>query len=558
MHGVERRFAVSNVISIGCTCEYLIERAARHRRAGRFDEAMALLWKAKNQFGVREDVEMEMAAVYEELGCDEEAARSYLRVVRLEEERKAEALFHLALNSYQSTDLSRAKSYYQHFASMKQACIDREVADMLGKQIMQSTGQKSVGRKQRARELGVKAAAKLQEGKIAAAKRSVKHALRLKESAKGYTLLACCHLLCDQAEDAVQCAGKAKRLSWKNVQNRCVLADAYAAAGDMQSAWKEIRFAALLAHDQDDLLAAAVESAKYGDDVLTLKLTGRILRREPYHVRGMLLRACALTNMGRNRQAAKLFGRVSGLMPEDTVSAYYYRLVREGKKPSERLKMGLDVPREEAILRAEQMMKHLSAEQDGTQSPQEDVGHLCRICDWAFRSPYAGAQTKTLALVLLCTLDEEQARETLLDALMNSSLSDSFKKGILQLLTAKEGFKPYIVDIDGRLVRLAAGGVSSKAVAGTVNSRIVQLAADVLAPAFPDAPGVMLKLFLAYLDRYEHPKKRHEQVCAAALECVYHMHHGRQVDVPVIARRWGVSPRLCRVYTRRLKRSEKP
>ena len=52
---------MTNVVSIDCTCEYLVKRAARHRRAGRYDEAMALLWKAKNQFGWSDEVLLEMA-----------------------------------------------------------------------------------------------------------------------------------------------------------------------------------------------------------------------------------------------------------------------------------------------------------------------------------------------------------------------------------------------------------------------------------------------------------------------------------------------------------------
>ena len=110
---------MSNVVSMGRTCEFLVTRAARHRRAGRYDEAMALLSKAKDQAGVREDVELEMAKIYEEIDCEEEAARCYLRIVRLGGEYRAQALFHLALCSAQRADLKRASSYYQQFLSIR-------------------------------------------------------------------------------------------------------------------------------------------------------------------------------------------------------------------------------------------------------------------------------------------------------------------------------------------------------------------------------------------------------------------------------------------------------
>ena len=52
---------MSNVVQMSRSCEYLVSRAARHRRAGRYDEAMALLSRARDQFGVQEEIEMETA-----------------------------------------------------------------------------------------------------------------------------------------------------------------------------------------------------------------------------------------------------------------------------------------------------------------------------------------------------------------------------------------------------------------------------------------------------------------------------------------------------------------
>ena len=83
---------MNNVITLRCTCEYLVGRAARHRRAGRYDEAMALLWKAKNAFGPKGDVELEAARVYADMGCEEEAARlsaENLAIIREIAERTA-------------------------------------------------------------------------------------------------------------------------------------------------------------------------------------------------------------------------------------------------------------------------------------------------------------------------------------------------------------------------------------------------------------------------------------------------------------------------------------
>jgi tetratricopeptide (TPR) repeat protein len=93
---------------MGQSCEFLVARAAKHRRAGRYDEAMTLLSKAKDQFGSKEEIEYEAACVYEAIGCYDDARRAYLRVFSFHDEREAEALYRLALLSASQGDLDRA------------------------------------------------------------------------------------------------------------------------------------------------------------------------------------------------------------------------------------------------------------------------------------------------------------------------------------------------------------------------------------------------------------------------------------------------------------------
>ena len=121
---------MSNVVSLERTWEYLVERAARHRRAGRYDEAMTLLTRAKAQVGLREEIEMGLARAYDEMGCEEAAERAYLRVARLGGEKRAEAYFQLALSSAQRADLRRACSYFERFLKTGGGDISQEAAGL--------------------------------------------------------------------------------------------------------------------------------------------------------------------------------------------------------------------------------------------------------------------------------------------------------------------------------------------------------------------------------------------------------------------------------------------
>lgn len=554
---------MSNVITISRTRDYLVSRAAKHRRAGRYDEAMALLWKARTQLGIQEDIEMEAARVYSEMGCDEEAGRAYLRVVRLGGTHKAAALFELSLLSAQRGDLDRAVSYFEHFLACETKTeVPEETASVLGRQLLDELDRPPTrSRKARARTLEHRAAARLQEGKTVAAQHLMEHSLHLHETARGYTMLACCHLIRMQLPEAVEAAARAHRMAPGRVQTLCVLSDAYAAMGEEGLSRRAMYLAAMRAREPDDLFSVAMESAKHGDDMLTMRMTKRLLAREPYHTHGMKLRACALINLGRMKEASRLFGRLCGLLPEDTVCEFFYKLSREGKAPAERFSLGVDVTHEEGVSRAAELISKLYVPPDEICAQPASLQRVCRLCDWALHSPMAGAHTKTVALILLTAMPADEAWVVLLDALTDPQLADGVKLNILQVLTARDGFMPYCVDVGGRLVHLAAGGISTQPEnCSRANSRIVQRASDALSQAYPDAPQRVLDMFLRYLEVYPQPKGREADACAAALEALYHRQAGRYVDERKIAERNGIPKRLLNRMLRRFERclQEKP
>ena len=554
---------MSNVITISRTRDYLVSRAAKHRRAGRYDEAMALLWKARTQFGIQEDIEMESARVYSEMGCDEEAGRAYLRVVRLGGTHKAAALFELSLLSAQRGGLDRAVSYFEHFLACETRTeVPEETASALGRQLLDELDRPSTrSRKARARMLEQRAAVRLQEGKTAAAQHLMKHSLRLHETARGYTMLACCHLIRMQLPEAVEAASRAHRMAPGRVQTLCVLSDAYAAMGEDGLSRRAMYLAAMRAREPDDLFSVAMESAKHGDDTLTMRMTKRLLVREPYHTHGMKLRACALINLGRMKEASRLFGRLCGLLPENTVCEFFYKLSREGKAPAERFSLGVDVTHEEGVSRAAELISKLYVSPDEICAQPASLERVCRLCDWAIHSPMAGAHTKTVALILMTAIPADEARMVLLDALTDPQLADGVKLNILQVLTARDGFRPYCVDVGGRLVHLAAGGISTQPQScSRANSQVVQRASDALSEAYPDAPQRVLDMFLRYLAVYPQPKGQEADACAAALEALYHRQVGRHVDEREIAERNGISKRLLNRMLRRFERclQEKP
>lgn len=541
---------MTKVVSMARTSEYWISRARKHRLAGRYDEAMALLAKAREQYGTGEALERELAQTYDEMGCEEEAARAYLRVARMKGEYRAEALFQLALSAAQRAELVRAASYFDQFEKSDRRHVSPDLVALLGQQLRQALEKPTPQtRRERAKALERRAVERLQGGRVYAARRTMLHAIDLWENAQRLTLLACCELILGRLDEAQTHAEQAHALAPARVQTLCVLVDVLYATGKTEQARRMLHIAVLRAQSVDERLNVAVESAKHGEDGLTLRLTRSLLRRDPYCMRGMMLRGCALMNLRRFDEAKRVFGRLCVLLPEDTVCQAYYAMARNEQPPEGRLMLGLDVSPEEAVNRAMRIISAMA------ETPLQGTRELYELSAWALRSAIAGTNTALLAMMLMSALETPEALDVLLDALTDPQVSDGVKRAILQALTASRGFQPYDVDIGGRYVRLAAGALSGRTMDGEAARTVVQAACDALSPDFPQAPKMLLPMYIAFLEQNGVPKRREQPACAAALEYLFHRLSGRKVGLNRITAKYGVSPRLCRAKANRILRA---
>lgn len=541
---------MTKVVSMARTSEYWISRARKHRLAGRYDEAMALLAKTREQYGTGEALERELAQTYDEMGCEEEAARAYLRVARMKGEYRAEALFQLALSAAQRAELVRAASYFDQFEKSDRRHVSPDLVALLGQQLRQALEKPTPQtRRERAKALERRAVERLQGGRFYAARRTMLHAIDLWENAQRLTLLACCELILGRLDEAQTHAEQAHALAPARVQTLCVLVDVLYATGKTEQARRMLHIAVLRAQSVDERLNVAVESAKHGEDGLTLRLTRSLLRRDPYCMRGMMLRGCALMNLRRFDEAKRVFGRLCVLLPEDTVCQAYYAMARNEQLPEGRLTLGLDVPPEEAVNRAMRIISAMA------ETPLQGTRELYELSAWALRSAIAGTNTALLAMMLMSALETPEALDVLLDALTDPQVSDGVKRAILQALTASRGFQPYDVDIGGRYVRLAAGALSGRTMDGEAARTVVQAACDALSPDFPQAPKMLLPMYIAFLEQNGVPKRREQPACAAALEYLFHRLSGRKVGLNRITAKYGVSPRLCRTKANRILRA---
>lgn len=543
---------MGEIIGLRQSKDYLLGRAKKQRDALNYDSAMALLTLARDQYGPDEEIEMALAETYDEMDCEAETARSFLRVARMNGKRRAQALFNLTLGCMQNSDYERAKSYFQQFAASDREGIDEETAAVLAEQLKrESEPSLAITAKGRARMLEKRAVQRLQEGKAFAARRTLQRALAMRPTAQGYTLLACCHLVLSDYAEAVRCAELAHKIAPKRVQTLCVLADSLEALGEEKRAKRAAKTAAICCQDNDDRIAAAVETAKLGLDELTLRLTEAVLSQEPVQIQAIRLSACALYNLGRRREAEQRFGRLCGLLPEDTVCEAYYRMLRENSMPEGRMALGMDVPREETIDRMVRLMTMLYAPAPENPEPEEERSFL-RTASWALRSAIADGNGATVALMLLGARGTEGSKEVLLDAMTDPQLPDSVKLSALQVVSSVYGDQAWLADVGGRYVRLAAGVTTEHSEYGQEAQRVPQRVSDKLTPRYPQAAKELLSLWVRYIDENGLPPRRLENAYAAALEYAWQLTNGRPVELRTIAKSYDVSKRLAGVLARRI------
>lgn len=377
------------------------------------------------------------------------------------------------------------------------------------------------------------------------------HAIDLRENAQRLTLLACCELILGRLDDALSHALRAHTLAPARVQTLCVLVDVLYTMGRGDQARRMLYIAVMRAQTEEDRLSVAVECAKHGEDSLTLRLTRSLLHRDPYSIRSMMIRGCALMNLRRFDEAKRVFARLCVILPEDTICLAYYAMARDEQTPEERLTLGLDVPRSEAVNRTMRIVAAMA------QTSQDDVHELCQLSAWSFRSVIGGANTAVLSLMQMIALNTPETRDVLLDALTDPQVSDHLKYMILQAMTAAYGFKPYDADIGGRAC--AACGRRDNAAAGgwRRNSDGGSGRGGRAGTGFSSGAEMLLPMYIALLEQSGMPDRREQPACAAALEYLFHRLSGRKVDLRRIAAKNGVSPRLCRMMAKRILRAVK-
>ena len=130
---------------------------------------------------------------------EEDAIRSYLRVVRLGGENRSDALFKLSLTFFQRGDILRALAYFEAFASSGRSGVADDMAQLLERQLAAAVCSSSFSsRRRRAAQLEKRAVQSLHAGRMHAAKRNAERAIRLEETAQRHLLKACCHLTLEE------------------------------------------------------------------------------------------------------------------------------------------------------------------------------------------------------------------------------------------------------------------------------------------------------------------------------------------------------------------------
>ena len=188
---------------------------------------------------------------------------------------------------------------------------------------------------------------------------------------------------------------------------------------------------------------------------------------------------------------------------------------------------------------------------------------------WTDSAQHARDMVDLAADFSIKTFDYEQAKS--LTTYLETSPSEdnstfghtSIHSSFSQLTWGKMNMQPegnveiHLKELDGVMCGVQLSYQAKRQGDGEEIQTVVQAAVDALAPDFPQAPKMLLPMYIALLEQSGMPDRREQPACAAALEYLFHRLSGRKVDLRRIAAKNGVSPRFCRMMAKRILRAVK-
>ncbi|MDR0396953.1 MAG: hypothetical protein LBH66_06590 [Oscillospiraceae bacterium] len=506
------------VLPFARSAKTLHARALTQRKSKQWMEAAELLRRASEQEPRNEQVLIDLAQTYAQIGCNALANRVLLHVLHDNPERK-DLLYDMGVNFFSMQSWPQAHDCLNLYMRGCPAGKSRREANDLILYLYMQQNTRVERRIQRATSA-------YSDGKRTLASRLMKRTFALAPlNGDAHAVAAFLRLSDGDAKAALGLARQAYKLDRHNTRALCALVVSLSQLGSRQAALKFLQRAINESDSEAErvmVVHTACEIEAYSN-ALTM-LQGLTIEQPLEPSLAHLLAVC-YCHSGREKDALPLWARLRRIDPEDTIADYCFEALREAIANQTEFKPShiRAVPMDETLRRLGRIRELADGDVDTLQTVWKSREEIRRLVSWGLNQPEP--RIRTVMLGLLRVAGDEYARTMLRDALISVEQPDAVKQSYLEALYEMGDPGPhYVTSAQGFSIAF----VQAAEVAPLPNphERALKKLAAKLRPEFGDASSVLESVWQRLLR--EEGEIADTDSWIAALEWLYRERMGSQ------------------------------
>ncbi|MDR1262404.1 MAG: hypothetical protein LBK46_02815 [Oscillospiraceae bacterium] len=415
------------VLPFARSAKELHARALTQRKGKQWMEAAELLRRASEQEPRNEQVLIDLAQTYAQIGCNALANRVLLRVLHDNSERK-DLLYDMGVNFFSMQSWPQAHDCLSlYIRSCPTGKSRREANDLILYLYMQQNS--------RVERRIQRATSAYADGKHALASRLMKRTFAVSPlNGDAHAVAAFLQLSDGDAKAALNLARQAYKLDHRNTRALCAMVVSLSQLNSRSAAIKFLQRAVSEAESEAERIMVVHTACEIEAYTQALSVLQTLTNEQPLEPTLTHLLAVCYCHAGREKDALPLWARLRRIDPEDTIADYCFESLRDSLARQEEFRPShiRAVPMDETLRRLGRIRELADGDVETLQNVWREREEIRRLVSWGLNQQEP--RIRSVMLGLLRVAGDDHARWMLREALISIEHPDSIKQSYLEAL----------------------------------------------------------------------------------------------------------------------------
>ncbi|MDR2656749.1 MAG: hypothetical protein LBB86_02865 [Oscillospiraceae bacterium] len=402
-------------------------RALTQRKGKQWMKAAELLCRAAEQDPQNEQVLIDLAQTYAQIGCSALANRVLLRVLHNNSERK-DLLYDMGVNFFSMQSWPQAHDCLSlYIRSCPTGKSRREANDLILYLYMQQNS--------RVERRIQRATSAYADGKHSLASRLMKRTFAVSPlNGDAHAVAAFLQLSDGDAKSALNLARQAYKLDHRNTRALCAMVVSLSQLNSRSAAVKFLQRAVDEAESEAERIMVVHTACEIEAYTHALSLLQTLTNEQPLEPTLTHLLAVCYCHAGREKDALPLWARLRRIDPEDTIADYCFESLRASIARQEEFRPShiRAVPMDETLRRLGRIRELADGDVETLQNVWRERDEIRRLVSWGLNQQEP--RIRSVMLGLLRVAGDDHARWMLREALISIEQPDSIKQSYLEAL----------------------------------------------------------------------------------------------------------------------------